>query len=92
MPSARARLLAFRRSQPPQPRLEEAQVERTTARAGVDHDVDADAEAARTGLMERFGLSEEQAQAILDLRLQRLTSLGQDEIRTEHAGLVARIA
>ena len=52
----------------------------------------ADAEAARTGLMERFGLSEEQAQAILDLRLQRLTSLGQDEIRTEHAGLVARIA
>ena len=52
----------------------------------------ADAEAARTGLMERFGLSEEQAQAILDLRLQRLTSLGQDEIRTEHDGLVARIA
>ena len=42
----------------------------------------ADAEAARTGLMERFGLSEEQGQAILDLRLQRLTSLGQDEIRT----------
>jgi DNA gyrase subunit A len=52
----------------------------------------ADAEAARVGLMERYGLSEEQAQAILDLRLQRLTSLGQDEIRTEHAGLVARIA
>src|SRR4051794_1585803 len=52
----------------------------------------ADAEAARTGLMETYGLSEEQAQAILDLRLQRLTSLGQDEIRTEHAGLVARIA
>ena len=44
----------------------------------------ADAEAARLGLMERYGLSEEQAQAILDLRLQRLTSLGQDEIRTEH--------
>ena len=52
----------------------------------------ADAEAARTGLMDRFGLSEEQAQAILDLRLQRLTSLGQDEIRVEHAGLVFRIA
>jgi len=52
----------------------------------------ADAEAARTGLMDRFDLSEEQAQAILDLRLQRLTSLGQDEIRTEHAALVARIA
>jgi DNA gyrase subunit A len=51
----------------------------------------ADAESARTGLMDRFGLSEEQAQAILDLRLQRLTSLGQGEIRTEHAGLVARI-
>jgi DNA gyrase subunit A len=52
----------------------------------------ADAEAARTGLMDTFGLSEEQAQAILDLRLQRLTSLGQGEIREEHAGLVAKIA
>src|SRR6187551_1435132 len=35
----------------------------------------ADADAARTGLMETFGLSEEQAQAILDLRLARLTGL-----------------
>src|SRR4029078_11091201 len=49
-------------------------------------------EAARNGLMERWGLSEEQAQAILDLRLQRLTRLGQDEIRTGHDGLVGRIA
>ncbi len=35
----------------------------------------ADATTARTGLMERFSLSERQAQAILDMRLQRLTSL-----------------
>jgi DNA gyrase subunit A len=35
----------------------------------------ADANTARTGLMERFSLSERQAQAILDMRLQRLTSL-----------------
>jgi DNA gyrase subunit A len=33
-----------------------------------------DADAARAGLQERFGLSEDQAQAILDLRLQRLTA------------------
>ncbi len=54
--------------------------------------VSADAEAAREGLMSHFGLSEEQAQAILDLRLQRLTSLGQDEIREEHGELTTRIA
>jgi DNA gyrase subunit A len=35
----------------------------------------ADAATARTSLMERFSLSERQAQAILDMRLQRLTSL-----------------
>jgi DNA gyrase subunit A len=52
----------------------------------------ADADGARHGLMEQFELSEEQAQAILDLRLQRLTSLEQDRIRAEHAELMARIA
>jgi DNA gyrase subunit A len=52
----------------------------------------ADAEAARTGLQETFSLSEIQAQAILDLRLQRLTNMGQDEIRGEHAELVRRIS
>lgn len=51
----------------------------------------ADPPAARTGLMERFGLSEVQAQAILDMRLQRLTGLERDKILTEHAELVATI-
>ena len=51
-----------------------------------------DADAARAGLMSQFGLSEDQAQAILDLRLQRLTGLEQDRIREEHAELTARIA
>src|SRR5262249_32464121 len=41
--------------------------------------------------MNDFSLSEEQAVAILDLRLQRLTGLAQDEIRSEHAELVETI-
>ena len=52
----------------------------------------ADTEAARIGLQERFGLSEEQAQAILDLRLARLTGLARKEIEQEHADLLERIA
>jgi DNA gyrase subunit A len=51
-----------------------------------------DPEAARTGLVERFELSEEQAQAILDMRLQRLTALESDKVRAEHAELVEKIA
>jgi DNA gyrase subunit A len=51
----------------------------------------ADTEAARTGLMERFELSEIQAQAILDLRLARLTGLARKEIEDEHADLLERI-
>ncbi len=43
-----------------------------------------DAEAARSGLMSRFKLSQPQAQAILDLTLRRLTSLERDKIETEH--------
>jgi DNA gyrase subunit A len=39
---------------------------------------------ARDGLMERFGLSEIQAKAILDLRLQRLTGLERDKIKEEY--------
>ena len=35
---------------------------------------------AKTGLMERFNLSDRQAQAILDMRLQRLTGLERDKI------------
>src|SRR5204862_2766888 len=51
----------------------------------------ADTETARSGLMEKFELSEEQAQAILDMRLARLTALESDKVRTEHADLVERI-
>jgi len=50
-----------------------------------------DPDSARQGLMEQFTLSREQAQAILDLRLQRLTALEADKITTEHADLVERI-
>src|SRR3954471_12934987 len=50
-----------------------------------------DAEEARGGLIREFGLTEDQAVAILDMRLQRLTGLAQDEIRSEHAELVATI-
>jgi DNA gyrase subunit A len=52
----------------------------------------ADTDEARIGLMERFTLSEIQAQAILDLRLARLTGLARKEIEDEHADLVERIA
>jgi DNA gyrase subunit A len=41
-------------------------------------------DAARQGLMERFGLSERQANAILDMRLQRLTALERDKIEQEY--------
>jgi DNA gyrase subunit A len=43
-----------------------------------------DAESARSGLMQRFGLSQIQAQAILDLTLRRLTSLEREKIEAEH--------
>ena len=52
----------------------------------------ADTEEARVGLQETFGLSEEQAQAILDLRLARLTGLARKEIEDEYADLQERIA
>jgi len=42
---------------------------------------------ARDGLMTRFGLTERQAQAILDMRLQRLTGLERDKIEAEYAEL-----
>src|SRR5204863_106424 len=41
---------------------------------------------------ERFELSDEQAQAILDMRLQRLTALESDKVRAEHAELTKKIA
>jgi DNA gyrase subunit A len=52
----------------------------------------ADPDEARAGLMERFELSEIQAQAILDLRLQRLTGLERKRIEDEFADLQERIA
>ena len=52
----------------------------------------ADPDEARTGLIERFELSDEQAQAILDMRLQRLTALESDKVRAEHAELTKKIA
>jgi DNA gyrase subunit A len=52
----------------------------------------ADTDTARTGLMEGFGLSEIQAQAILDLRLARLTGLARKEIEDEYSDLQERIA
>ena len=48
-------------------------------------------EDARTGLMGNFGLSEIQARAILDLRLQKLTGLEIEGIRAEHAELMKHI-
>jgi DNA gyrase subunit A len=50
-----------------------------------------DPDAARDGLIEQFELSREQAQAILDMRLQRLTALEADKVRAEHADLMERI-
>ena len=49
-------------------------------------------EEAREGLMTRYGLTEIQAKAILDLRLQKLTGLEQDKIKAEHAELMKLIA
>lgn len=48
-------------------------------------------EIARTGLMQRFGLSEKQAQAILDMRLQRLTGLEREKIEEEYEELIKTI-
>ncbi|MFJ5624457.1 DNA gyrase subunit A [Peribacillus loiseleuriae] len=47
---------------------------------------------ARDGLMTQFSLSEKQAQAILDMRLQRLTGLEREKIEEEYQALVALIA
>ena len=52
----------------------------------------ADGNVARNGLMERFGLTEKQAQAILDMRLQRLTGLERERLEAEYAELEKQIA
>ena len=51
-----------------------------------------DPKVAKDGLMANFGLSEIQAQAILDMRLQRLTGLERDKILQEHKETVELIA
>ncbi len=55
-------------------------------RASKDPDV------AKSGLMERFGLSEIQAKAILEMRLQRLTGLERDKIQQEYKEVMTLIA
>jgi DNA gyrase subunit A len=50
-----------------------------------------DPEAAKTGLIEQFSLSEIQAKAILELRLQRLTGLERDKIVKEYDEIMAFI-
>ncbi|NDI36953.1 DNA gyrase subunit A [Chengkuizengella sediminis] len=49
-------------------------------------------EEAREGLMNQFDLSHEQSQAILDMRLQRLTGLERDKIEDEYQELLKKIA
>ena len=51
----------------------------------------ADTASARQGLMDQFGLSEVQADAILQMQLRRLTALEADKIRLEHDDLLAKI-
>jgi DNA gyrase subunit A len=51
----------------------------------------ADTKSAKDGLIERFNLSEVQAGAILDMRLQRLTGLERDKIENELAELLKEI-
>ena len=51
-----------------------------------------DTSAARTALMERFAFSDKQAQAILDMRLARLTGLERERLQEEYAELEKTIA
>lgn len=51
----------------------------------------ATADEARTGLIDQFTLTEKQAQAILDMRLQRLTGLERDKIEAEYNDLMTLI-
>ncbi|MGZ5333658.1 MAG: DNA gyrase C-terminal beta-propeller domain-containing protein, partial [Solirubrobacterales bacterium] len=51
----------------------------------------ADPDVARAGLIDKFELTKAQAQAILDMRLQRLTALEADKISEEHAEMIKLI-
>lgn len=52
----------------------------------------ANGDVAKAALMEKFGLSDRQAQAILDMRLQRLTGLERQKIEDEYKEVMATIA
>ncbi len=47
---------------------------------------------ARTGLMREFGMSDAQAQAVLDMRLQRLTGLEREKLQAEYQEVMEEIA
>jgi DNA gyrase subunit A len=47
---------------------------------------------AKTGLIEKFGMTDIQAKAVLELRLQRLTGMERDKIREEHAEIMKQVA
>ena len=47
---------------------------------------------AKESLMERFGLTDVQAQAIVDMRLRALTGLEREKLENEHQELIAKIA
>ena len=49
-------------------------------------------QAAKENLMERFELSDPQAQAIVDMRLRALTGLEREKLENEHKELMAKIA
>ncbi len=51
-----------------------------------------DGQVAKVGLVERFNLSEKQAQAILDMRLQRLTGLEREKIEEEYEETIKLIS
>lgn len=51
-----------------------------------------DVETARQGLITKFNLTEKQAQAILDMRLQRLTGLEREKIELEYKELIEKIS
>jgi len=50
-----------------------------------------DTATAKTGLIQDYKLTDVQAQAVLEMRLSRLTSLEQNKIKEEHAGLLKLI-
>ena len=50
-----------------------------------------DTVSAKAGLMERFGLDDVQAQAIVDMRLRALTGLEREKLEKEYAELMAQI-